>query len=115
VRQAKSGIQVLLITSRYRGDWVLPKGHREFGESHKQTAAREAREEAGVDGKILGSLGSFGDEKMPTYVMRVTKELDRWPEMFQRRRRWATLSVARRLVTRSVMRNIIEALEQWKR
>jgi 8-oxo-dGTP pyrophosphatase MutT (NUDIX family) len=36
----------------------LPKGHPESGETAAQAATREVREEAGVDGEILESLGS---------------------------------------------------------
>ncbi len=35
----------------------LPKGHPEKGESSWQAAAREVREEAGIVGESLGSLG----------------------------------------------------------
>ncbi len=35
----------------------LPKGHPEKGETAWEAAAREVREEAGVSGKSLGSLG----------------------------------------------------------
>ncbi|MCL2418148.1 MAG: NUDIX domain-containing protein [Conexibacteraceae bacterium] len=35
----------------------LPKGHPERGETTEQTAAREVREEAGVTGELIESLG----------------------------------------------------------
>jgi ADP-ribose pyrophosphatase YjhB (NUDIX family) len=35
----------------------LPKGHPEKGESAEQAAVREVREEAGVWGRVIGSLG----------------------------------------------------------
>jgi 8-oxo-dGTP pyrophosphatase MutT (NUDIX family) len=37
----------------------LPKGHPEQGESAAQAAAREVREEAGVSGELLESLGTI--------------------------------------------------------
>ncbi|MDR1209773.1 MAG: NUDIX hydrolase [Clostridiales bacterium] len=37
--------------------WVLPKGTLEPGESHKQTAWREVREEAGVNARIVKYIG----------------------------------------------------------
>ena len=37
--------------------WVLPKGKREGKESHKDTAIREVREEAGVIAKVIKPLG----------------------------------------------------------
>ena len=38
--------------------WVLPKGTVELGETHEMTAKREVKEEAGVDAKIIGYIGS---------------------------------------------------------
>ena len=43
-----------------RGDpahWVLPKGHLEPGEAPEETAARELREEAGVDAEVVAHVG----------------------------------------------------------
>ncbi|HEY2654633.1 MAG TPA: NUDIX domain-containing protein [Solirubrobacteraceae bacterium] len=37
----------------------LPKGHPESGESALEAAVREVREEAGVTGRLIGSLGSI--------------------------------------------------------
>ena len=42
--------------NRYEG-WVLPKGTMEPGESYEETALREVREEAGVQGKIIQYIG----------------------------------------------------------
>lgn len=38
--------------------WVLPKGHVEEGEQHRETAVREVYEEAGVWACIVGDLGA---------------------------------------------------------
>lgn len=40
------------VKKKYEG-WVLPKGTVEEGESHKETALREVKEESGVTGKIV--------------------------------------------------------------
>ena len=37
--------------------WVLPKGHVEEGEQHRETAVREVHEETGVWARIVGDLG----------------------------------------------------------
>lgn len=39
--------------------WSLPKGHIEQGESAEETAMREVREETGISGSVLASLGSI--------------------------------------------------------
>ena len=41
---------------RYMG-WVMPKGTIESGETYKQTALREVREETGVRAKIIQYIG----------------------------------------------------------
>jgi len=43
-------------SGRYDG-WVLPKGTLETGETFKQTALREVKEESGVTAKIIKYLG----------------------------------------------------------
>ncbi len=47
----------ILLLKKYNGDWVLPKGRVENGESTKAAALREVLEEAGVKGQILDYIG----------------------------------------------------------
>jgi len=60
VRRTDAGPEFLLVTSRSQpGEWVLPKGHIEAGESEVEAALREVLEEAGVTaeaGDLLGDL-----------------------------------------------------------
>ena len=50
--------KVLLITAkRNPKTWIFPKGHVEKGETPAEAALREAREEAGVSGKVIGPAG----------------------------------------------------------
>ena len=45
---------------RVRGDVLaLPKGHPDRGESSAEAAAREVREEAGVEGELVEKLGDI--------------------------------------------------------
>ncbi len=51
---ARGAVEILLVRTS-AGRWIIPKGKREAGESAKRAARRECREEAGVDGVIIGS------------------------------------------------------------
>lgn len=50
--------EYLLVEAKDDPDqWVLPKGHVEEGEQHRETAVREVHEEAGVWARIIADLG----------------------------------------------------------
>ena len=52
------GVRYLLVQSSTNPDhWVLPKGHIQPGESSRNAALREVREEAGIDAEIVSRLG----------------------------------------------------------
>lgn len=53
--------QVLMIQRSDNGMWSLPGGAMEFGESLEACAAREVREETGVEAVITGLVGVFTD------------------------------------------------------
>ena len=68
-RMHKGRVQVLLITSRDTGRWVIPKGWPMTGLSSAAAAAREAWEEAGVEGKVQETvLGTFVYDKLSRTV-----------------------------------------------
>ncbi len=57
-------LQILLITSSSKLHWVVPKGILEPGMTPWHSAAKEALEEAGVDGEVSSQpLGSYDYEK----------------------------------------------------
>jgi 8-oxo-dGTP pyrophosphatase MutT (NUDIX family) len=61
-RRADGEVEFLLVRTSGGGEerWTFPKGHRKSGESLAEAAAREAREEAGVVGRIETSmLGTY--------------------------------------------------------
>lgn len=62
--------QVLLTQSSSKGYWQFPKGQIEEGQTSKEAALREVREEGGVEAEILGKVG---DSKY-VYNHPVTKE-----------------------------------------
>jgi 8-oxo-dGTP pyrophosphatase MutT (NUDIX family) len=47
----------ILLLKKYNGDWVLPKGRIEHGETKEAAALREVYEEAGVKGEIVTYIG----------------------------------------------------------
>lgn len=95
------GLQILLITSRETQRWVIPKGWPIRGLRPREVAAREAFEEAGLVGMIVGkrSIGSYHYSKrlmdnrerlcrVKVFLMAVDRQLDDWPEKEQREQRW---------------------------
>ena len=99
-------VNVLLVTSRGTGRWVIPKGNVMAGVLPHVAAAREAEEEAGIRGAACPTrLGSYRYRKnkangatlwvdVDVYPFAVTTELSKWKEDDQRERRWFTLSEA---------------------
>ncbi|MBT00597.1 MAG: hypothetical protein CMI01_18285 [Oceanospirillaceae bacterium] len=95
-------VEVLLITSSSGRYWVLPKGIVEPGLSPQASAAKEAREEAGIEGNVQEqALGQYRQAKwgahcdIQVYPMRVTRELpDKEWEETHRERRWLPLKQA---------------------
>lgn len=51
-RRGRKGIELLVVRTKKGKRWTFPKGHVERGERPHEAAAREAREEAGVEGDV---------------------------------------------------------------
>lgn len=99
LRKSRGGFEILLISSRETGRWVIPKGWPSKRLSDPNAAAREAKQEAGVTGKISGEpIGSYRYRKrtgedirvltVNCYILWVKKERKRWREQDQRTRVW---------------------------
>jgi 8-oxo-dGTP pyrophosphatase MutT (NUDIX family) len=95
------GVEVLLITSRTNGRWMLPKGWPMPGRTDADAAGIEAFEEAGVRGRMSAlPLGSYHFIKLlkddvstlPSqaviFGLRVEEILKKWPEKTERQRKW---------------------------
>jgi len=96
-RISKKGLEILLITSLKKKNWIVPKGYIEFNLTPFESAKKEAYEEAGV----LGSnetleVGSFKLEKpighcmIKVFTMEVYEVLEDYPEINDRKRKWFT-------------------------
>ena len=92
--------EILLITSRQSGRWIIPKGWPMPGHTGSEAAAQEAYEEAGIRGQIAPEvIGCYSYTKrleetgntllrVDVFEMEVTEVLDLWPEVHQRKRQW---------------------------
>lgn len=59
-RRTGENIEILIITSRDSGRWIMPKGWPIKGKKPHETALVEASEEAGVNGKVRKApVGSY--------------------------------------------------------
>lgn len=95
-RRRDGRLELLLVTSRKRKRWVLPKGIVEPGMSAAESAAKEALEEAGIRGRVsVEPVGRYEYRKwggtctVEVFTMEVEEVLDHWPEEF-RGREWMT-------------------------
>jgi len=100
-RQRSDGsIELLLITSRSTGRWIIPKGRLMNGKSLAEAAAIEAFEEAGVKGpadeRPIGSFDHLKQDRLlgpvpyrvVVHPLAVEQVLAQWPERGERQRRW---------------------------
>ena len=97
-------VEIALITTADGKRWILPKGWIDAGESAAESALREAEEEAGLLGRVVGAaLTRYEYAKadsrrvVAVFLMRVTEELESWPEDHRRRRWMAPDEAAERL------------------
>jgi 8-oxo-dGTP pyrophosphatase MutT (NUDIX family) len=120
-RNADSGKpEVLLITSRTSGRWIIPKGWPMWRKKDWEAAAIEAFEEAGVEGMIEKEpIGSFQHDKkrvsalpirflINVYPLQVVRCLEEWPERSERQRKWLPLEDAAQLVCADGLRQILK-------
>lgn len=117
----KRGPEILLVTSRDTGRWVIPKGWLMKGRTPAEAAIREAFEEAGVEGQVAGEMLGFYayDKIMPdrspqpcivsVFPVKVERLRADYPESGQRRRRWFRPSKAARKVAEAELGAIFAA------
>ena len=118
-RSKNGALEVLLITSRRKKNWIIPKGIIEPHLSPQKSAAKEALEEAGLTGKVSKkSIGSYKFNKCgrictaKVYCMKVKKVNKKWEEPW-RKRKWFALDKIPKRIKKKALRNIVLKLPDF--
>ena len=105
--------------SRGTRRWVIPKGWPMKGRTLPQSAAREALEEAGLDGLIgeepigfynyqkLSRNGATEHLRVTVFAMQVTRQRKSWPEKAERVTRWMSVEDAAAAVDEAELKQIL--------
>lgn len=123
MRWTKSGkFQVLMVTSRDSGRWIMPKGWTMNGKKPWAAAEIEALEEAGALGYIGQEiLGSYTYKKglgkgvavkceVDVYPMVVERLKSNWKERSERKRKWFSARGAAKRVSEPELAKMLMSL-----
>ena len=121
-------LELLLVTSRTRGRWIIPKGWPIKGLKPQISAAREAFEEAGVRGEVTTKpLGRYPYDKISdddsgaipcevlVFTLKVKQQHKDWPEAREREVRWMKPEDAVALIVEDGLRSVVEIFIQRTR
>ncbi len=111
-------LQVCLITARETGRWIIPRGWPMHKQTPAQSAAIEAIEEAGVEGRVHPmSIGAYSYEKpidgvktpimVSVFAIELTKKHKSWPERADRKRKWMTTKKAAKKLSDPGLQQIV--------
>jgi phosphohistidine phosphatase len=107
-------LKIALISSRKGKKWVIPKGIIEPELDARESALKEAIEEAGLKGHISKEpVGTYSYEKwggscqVSVYLLEVVEILNEWEEDF-RRREWYEIGEALELIQDKGLKEILE-------
>jgi 8-oxo-dGTP pyrophosphatase MutT (NUDIX family) len=126
-RKANCRTQVMLVTSRETGRWIIPKGWPKKRKAPYASAAIEALEEAGVVGEVdRDPIGSYSYKKrlkngavvaceVHVFPLEVKRQQKKWPEKGERDFQWFSPTDAAKVVREPVLREMIRAFPRRKR
>ncbi|HKI50581.1 MAG TPA: NUDIX hydrolase [Geothermobacteraceae bacterium] len=113
-REQDDDLEILLVTTRKRRHWSIPKGIVEPGLTTAQSAIKEAWEEAGVRGFLLPyPLGVYQQQKwggvchVEVFLFQVDEEAHPWPEAELRQRQWFSIAAALEAVHNEELRELM--------
>lgn len=116
----KGKVQVLLVTGRRSGRWIIPKGWPINKATPADSALKEAWEEAGVIGKQAGEcLGIYSHYRtdpairypnvVAVFPVLVSDTKEDYPEAGERQRKWFGVKKAAATVHNAELAQMIEA------
>jgi len=112
-------LEILVITSRDTGRWVIPKGWPMQGKQAHEVAEREAYEEAGVKGKVQrAAVGAYVYQKrmdhgleisckVQVHALEVEAFCKKFPEKGTRRLEWVDYKEAAKRVAEPSLKELI--------
>jgi 8-oxo-dGTP pyrophosphatase MutT (NUDIX family) len=117
-RRKKDALELCLIRNKGRKKWKIPKGFVDSDETPQEAALKEAWEEAGLRGRLVGDpIGSFEYEKwgyeltVAVFVMEVTGEEADWEESRFRERKWWPVDTGFAMLKKHPVQPLLAAAE----
>lgn len=99
--------------------WGIPKGFLDPGDTTGDAALREAYEEAGLNGRLIGdAIGSYLYAKrgsrytVEVFLMEVLQEEPAWPERWLRVRAWFGLDEGMILLSDHPVSRLFDAVRR---
>ena len=108
-------LQILVVRSSQKKHWVVPKGIADPGRTLQESAAKEAFEEAGVEGEVeQQAIGAYRYAKwgatctVSVYPLRVSRMLSdhEWEES-HRGRRWVSPEIAATMLKQQELAELV--------
>lgn len=110
-----TGTEIMMITSIRRRRWIIPKGAVEPDMTPQDSAAKEAFEEAGIEGTVAQiPIGRYhykkwsGTCRCDVYAMKVEVIHDEWQEQDDRDRQWIDAKDVISKIRHKQLKNIIK-------
>ena len=118
VRQGPEGWRVLVISNNSGKRWVIPKGIMDPGFTDRETAQKEAFEEAGIHGSLITpALGKYRYRKwgrkceVTVFLMDISAVEEAWPEKNTRIRKWLALEEMGATIDSRIPRKLLNELK----
>jgi 8-oxo-dGTP pyrophosphatase MutT (NUDIX family) len=114
-------LEVLLVTSRETRRWIIPKGWPMASRHAWESAAREALEEAGVEGAVSHTpVGTYIYDKrlaggvlvpcsVEVFALKVARQRKQWREKDQRDVRWFPIAEAIEMVQEQSLKALLRS------